>query len=61
MSEGGYLPFCKVLALVHAEAASASTEPVALGSELAAVAVLAVHLSFVFTAVCRVQELSTHS
>jgi len=51
----------QVLAGVHAQAARAAAEAVALGAVLAGVAVLAVELAFVLSAVGGVQHLVAHS
>lgn len=53
----GALGVAQVLALVHGEAASAAAEPVALGPELPAVALLAEELTPVLAGVGAVQPL----
>lgn len=53
----GALGVAKVLALVHGQAAGTTTEAVALGTELAAVALLAEELASVLAGVGAVQPL----
>lgn len=51
----------EVVALIHGEAAGATAEAVALGSELATVADFAEELAVVLRAVCRVEQFAAET